>query len=186
MARANATIDHDTIKQWVEAHDGCPAHVKNTGSNGEPGILRIDYAGFSGRRALEKISWKSFFDAFERNKLAFLYQDGKETRFSKLVSRDSVDVDDGAKPSRRSAKRASAAKQSARKSTADAIDFLTRQHREVEELFGKLQGASSEGQRERVFWKLADALAAHTKIQEERGRGTGLRAGTRVPAGHAS
>ena len=41
--------------------------------------------------ALEEISWEDFFEAFEDNSLAFVYQeetaDGEESRFSKLVSR---------------------------------------------------------------------------------------------------
>ncbi len=89
---AKATIDHETIREWVEARGGCPAHVKGSGGKGDPGILRIDFTGFSGVDTLEKISWDEFFDSFEANQLAFLYQDTGDSRFNKLVSRDSVDV----------------------------------------------------------------------------------------------
>jgi hypothetical protein len=88
MSSAKATIDHDTIRSWVEKHGGCPAHVKKTGSKDDPGILRIDFPGFSGQQSLEKISWDKFFEYFDENELAFLYQD--ENRFNKLVSRDTV------------------------------------------------------------------------------------------------
>jgi hypothetical protein len=88
MAAAKATVDHDTIRQWVEKHGGCPAHVKSTGSKDDPGILRIDFPGFSGQQSLEKISWDEFFESFDANELAFLYQD--EGRFNKLVRRDTV------------------------------------------------------------------------------------------------
>ncbi len=88
MSAARATVDHDTIRQWVEQNGGCPAHVKGTGGKQDPGILRIDFTGFSGQESLEKISWDEFFDSFDANELAFLYQD--EGRFNKLVSRDSV------------------------------------------------------------------------------------------------
>jgi hypothetical protein len=37
---------------------------------------------------LEKISWDTFFEYFDENELAFLYQDGN--RFNKLVNRDTV------------------------------------------------------------------------------------------------
>jgi hypothetical protein len=87
---SKATIDHDTIKNWVQQHGGCPAHVKSTGGKHDPGILRVDYPGFSGQQTLEAISWDEFFDAFEKNKLAFVYDDKPDSRFSKLVSRDSV------------------------------------------------------------------------------------------------
>ena len=88
MSAAKATVDHDTIRRWVEQHGGCPAHVKGTGGKQDPGILRIDFTGFSGQESLEKISWDEFFDSFDANELAFLYQD--EGRFNKLVRRDTV------------------------------------------------------------------------------------------------
>lgn len=62
--------------------------MKRTGRRGsDPGVLRIDYPGFSGRDTLERIPWDQWFDAFDRNKLAFLYQDKRNSRFSKLVAR---------------------------------------------------------------------------------------------------
>jgi len=93
MARAKATTDHETIRRWVEERGGYPARVKGTGSGGSPGVLRIDYPGFSGEQSLEQIPWDDFFDAFETNELAFLYQDESDSRFSKLVSRDTVELE---------------------------------------------------------------------------------------------
>jgi hypothetical protein len=62
--------------------------VKRTGSRrGDLGVLRIDYPGFSGTDTLERIDWEEWFAAFDRNKLAFLYQDKRNSRFSKLVAR---------------------------------------------------------------------------------------------------
>lgn len=94
MAESKQTIDHDEIRNWVEERGGKPARVKNTDKAGEGGLLRIDYPGFTGKDTLEEISWVEFFDAFEKNNLAFLYQDetkdGKESRFSKLIDRDSA------------------------------------------------------------------------------------------------
>ncbi len=72
----------------MEARGGFPAHVKRTEGRGDdPGVLRIDYPGFSGQETLERISWDDWFEWFDRNKLAFLYQDKKNSRFSKLVAR---------------------------------------------------------------------------------------------------
>lgn len=92
---SNVTTDHEEIKRWVEERGGHPATVKGTEKKGSTGLLRIDYPGFSGDDRLEEISWEEFFDAFEKNKLAFLYQeetkDGKPSRFSKLIDRDSTD-----------------------------------------------------------------------------------------------
>src|SRR3954465_9799243 len=83
--KSRVTTDHDEIRKWVEERGGFPATVKTTESNGKPGILRIDYEGFSGEDRLEKISWEQFFEAFDENSLAFLYQDDKDSRFSKLI-----------------------------------------------------------------------------------------------------
>jgi hypothetical protein len=96
MARAHATTDHDIIRQWAESRGGQPATVKRTERGKEPGVLRLDFDPPD--EALEKISWDDFFEKFEDADLAFLYQDktegGKESRFHKFVSRDSVDADE--------------------------------------------------------------------------------------------
>lgn len=87
---ARRTTDHESIRRWVDERGGCPARVKGTGDGDDPGILRIDFPGYSGEQSLEEIPWEEFFDKFEENELAFLYQeekDGNESRFSKLVHR---------------------------------------------------------------------------------------------------
>ena len=89
---SKVTINHDEIRTWVEERGGNPARVKGTESKNSAGLLRIDYPGFSGEDTLEKITWEEFFEAFDQNGLAFLYQeetkDGKQSRFSKLINRD--------------------------------------------------------------------------------------------------
>jgi hypothetical protein len=89
---SKTTTDHDEIRRWVEERGGRPARVKGTGSDGDPGILRIDFPGRGDDESLEEISWDEWFEAFESNRLAFLYQEetkeGEESRFSKLVSRN--------------------------------------------------------------------------------------------------
>jgi hypothetical protein len=155
MSSAKTTTNHDTIKQWVEARGGCPARVKGTGSGDDPGILRIDYPGFSGVKTLEAIEWGEFFDAFEANNLAFLYQDEDKSRFSKLVSRDRAELDDEAEQGNGRAS-----------SGADAIELLESQHREVESLFQQLSEAESTREKSELFVELADNLAAHAKIEE--------------------
>jgi hypothetical protein len=85
------TTDHETIRSWVEERGGRPARVRGTGNGDDAGLLRIDYPGRGDDEALEQIEWGDWFDAFEENGLAFLYQDetaeGEESRFSKLISR---------------------------------------------------------------------------------------------------
>lgn len=97
-AKSHRTIDHDEIRRWVEERGGNPATVKRTGDKKEPGILRIDFPGYSGEGSLEPISWDDFFEKFEEAQLAFLYQeetaDGNTSRFSKLVRRSGEDEEE--------------------------------------------------------------------------------------------
>ncbi len=92
MAASQQTTDHDEIRRWVEERDGSPARVRGTGDGDDPGILRIDFPGGAGEDELEHIGWDEWFDKFEEQGLAFLYQDstsdGDESRFNKLVSRE--------------------------------------------------------------------------------------------------
>jgi hypothetical protein len=85
LAMARTTTDHDEIRRWVSERGGFPARVKGTDRKG--GVLRIDYPGFSGEESLQAITWTEFFKGFESNKLAFLYEDESESRFSKLIER---------------------------------------------------------------------------------------------------
>ncbi len=90
---AKPTVDHDEIRQWVEARGGHPATVTGSIRARQPaGILRIDFPGFSGERTLKPVSWDEWFDIFEERKLALLKQErtasGKPSRFNKLVCRE--------------------------------------------------------------------------------------------------
>jgi hypothetical protein len=88
---SKTTTDHDEIRRWVSERGGYPARVKGTNEGGGSGVLRVDYPDYSGEDSLETITWTEFFKGFEKNKLAFVYQEetrkGEESRFSKLVNR---------------------------------------------------------------------------------------------------
>lgn len=92
MPATKTTTDHDVIQQWAEDRDGKPARVKATGKSGDPGILRIDFPGYSGKESLEHIDWDTWFDWFDKNELALIYEEGERggepSRFNKLVSRE--------------------------------------------------------------------------------------------------
>ncbi len=91
---SQTTADHDEIRRWVEARQGHPARVRDTGGKNDAGLLRID---FDEREPDERdarlvwIEWDEFFQKFEEAGLAFLYQEtlksGKESRFFKFVQR---------------------------------------------------------------------------------------------------
>ena len=104
MSDAKVTTDHEKIKSWVEERGGRPAAVKGTGSGDDPGVLRIDFPGYTGDESLMQITWEQFFDKFEKERLAFLYQEetkeGGESRFSKLTNREEAKKTMKAKSSR--------------------------------------------------------------------------------------
>jgi len=89
MAEGNVTTDHAKIRKWAEERGGVPATVKGTKSGGEPGLLRLDFEPKDA--SLEPISWDDFFEKFDDEGLAFLYQDrtadGAISRFHKFVNR---------------------------------------------------------------------------------------------------
>lgn len=95
MSTSKTTTNHNEIQRWVEERGGHPARVKGTENKRSAGVLRIDYPGYSGEESLEPITWEEFFEGFDDNELAFLYQDktadGKQSRFSKLVSRNATE-----------------------------------------------------------------------------------------------
>lgn len=98
MPRAIATTDHQTIRHWIEARNGHPSVVKSTEQNarGKAGLLRVDFN--KPEDTLEEVSWDEFFETFDENRLAFLYQEktasGRKSRFNKFVNRESVDTQD--------------------------------------------------------------------------------------------
>jgi hypothetical protein len=74
-AESHTTTDHEEIRAWVESRGGRPAAVKRTESDDDPGIIRIDFPGYSGEQSLEEISWDDWFRKFEDARLAFLCQE---------------------------------------------------------------------------------------------------------------
>lgn len=96
MARAQWTDDHEFIRQWVEERGGKPSAVIGTGGEDDPGIIRIDFPGFSGEGKLHPISWEEWFDKFDEHDLVLLYQEetasGEVSNFNKLVKRSTAEA----------------------------------------------------------------------------------------------
>ncbi|HLM19845.1 MAG TPA: hypothetical protein VK549_18620 [Acidimicrobiia bacterium] len=92
---SHTTTDHDEIRRWVEEHDGKPATVRGTENGDEAGVLRIDFPGGAGDDRLETIDWDTWFEKFDSEDLAFLYQEhkasGEESTFFRLVRRENAD-----------------------------------------------------------------------------------------------
>jgi len=89
------TIDHNTIRHWVEARGGKPATIAGTEKGKEDaGLLRIDMPGGASNPPLQPISWPDFFEKFDKENLAFLYQEatagGEPSYFCKFISRETA------------------------------------------------------------------------------------------------
>ncbi|WP_437959194.1 lipocalin/fatty-acid binding family protein [Sorangium sp. So ce119] len=161
---SKTTIDHDEIRQWAESRGGRPATVKSTEKNGEPGILRVDFPGYSGEGSLEEISWDDFFAKFEESNLAFVYQektaDGQPSNFSKLVSRPD-DMVQKARPRSDAAKGNKARSSSAKGATSKGGEGELDVEIEVQiDLDDEESGESGGGARKKSSGKQASAKGA--------------------------
>ena len=81
MSSAIPIIDHDQVKNWIEAHNGRPVHMLGTGRGDNPGILGISYNPSNG---MEELPWDKWLRWFERNRLALIVSNNG---FHKLVPR---------------------------------------------------------------------------------------------------
>ncbi len=92
-AGSQTTTDHEEIRQWAEERGGIPATVSGTKRRGEAGIIRIDFPD-GPEPSLEHISWDEWFDKFDQNGLALVYQEntsgGQQSRFNKIVKRETA------------------------------------------------------------------------------------------------
>ncbi|MGF1621959.1 MAG: hypothetical protein ACFCUR_15250 [Rhodomicrobiaceae bacterium] len=90
MSERKITTDHEKIKKWAAMRGAVPSTAGSTEQSDRGTALRF---GFQNKEEdLEPLSWDEFFAAFERNNLAFLYQDrtatGRASRFHKFVARN--------------------------------------------------------------------------------------------------
>lgn len=55
-------------------------------------MIRLDFPGYSGAESLQPISWEEWFQKFDGNNLALLYEEtmasGQKSNFNKIVSRE--------------------------------------------------------------------------------------------------
>jgi hypothetical protein len=92
---SKVTTDHGEIRRWAEERGAKPAAVIRTESDDDPGIIRLDFPGYSGAGSLEEISWDDWFKKFDERGLALLYQEhtanGEKSNFNKIISRDTAE-----------------------------------------------------------------------------------------------
>ena len=92
---SKVTTDHEEIRRWAEERGARPSAVIRTGSDDDPGTIRLDFPGYRGAGSLEEISWDEWFKKFDEQGLALLYQEQTAAReksnFNKIVSRETVE-----------------------------------------------------------------------------------------------
>ncbi|MEV5763048.1 hypothetical protein AB0L34_00505 [Micromonospora sp. NPDC052213] len=93
--RSLVTTDHEVIRQWAEARKGVPCTVDGTDHDGHAGVLRFDFPANGREDRLREISWEEWFEAFDKRRLNFIYQeeraDGRQSNFFRLDSPDRAD-----------------------------------------------------------------------------------------------
>lgn len=89
------TRDPETIRKWAEERGAKPSTVSSTRSDDDPGLIRLDFPGYSGEGSLEEITWDEWLEKFRENDLVLLYQektaDGKKSNFNKLIKSDTAE-----------------------------------------------------------------------------------------------
>ena len=150
-SRSRTLTDHDQIRNWAQERGARPACVRQTGGNGDVGMIRLDFPGYSGEQSLEEVSWDDWFRKFDESKLALLVQDetagGEQSNFNKLIGRETAE---GAEPRRRGRERSRAKRTRTRGSRRSAGSRSTRSRsRRVSGTSSRRQGRSSGSSRSR-------------------------------------
>jgi hypothetical protein len=85
------TTQHAEIRRWTEERGGRPSRVVGTGGREDVEMIRLEFPGYSGEGGLEPISWGQFFEKFDENNLALIFQEeteeGEKSNFNKLIRR---------------------------------------------------------------------------------------------------
>ena len=92
MAASHMTTDHDLIRHWAESRGGKPATIRGADKGDETaGIPLIDFPSYAGEGRLEYVTWDRFFQTFDDQSLAMVYQEqtdrGEQSRLSRFVAR---------------------------------------------------------------------------------------------------
>jgi hypothetical protein len=165
--------DREEIRQWAEERGARPARVKGTGGDGDVGIIRLDFPGYTGEDSLEPISWDDWFRKFDESNLALIVQDvtasGERSNFNKLVSRETLEAlaqhgerQRSTAQSRSSQEASNNRKSSSRRATARSS-----------------RSATSRGSRSRSSGKGGTAAKSRTRSSASSRRKTAARASSR-------
>ncbi len=80
FAQGKVTIDRNIIRKWAQARHGWPALVKKVTSAGIEMVLSFVFPDNEPLETVRKISWEEFFEKFDQQHLAFVYQESDRNR----------------------------------------------------------------------------------------------------------
>jgi hypothetical protein len=85
------TTDHDIIKRWIQEREGRPATIEGHEEEDGPEALRVKFEDIKNENEkLETIGWDQFFEYFDDEHFAFLYQDetvdGEVSHFYRFIN----------------------------------------------------------------------------------------------------
>jgi len=85
-------VDHDSIREWADAHGVRPARVQGTGGGHDPGILRLE-TPIETEDGLDRISWDEWLRKFDATGLALLVDedDDHPSTYNRFVKRPDDD-----------------------------------------------------------------------------------------------
>ena len=88
------TTDRDEISRWAKERNGRPVSVSHDPLNPNGSRIQIDFLYDKYDDNVCQISWEEFFDVFDREELALVYQTetegGRLSRFGRIVRRENV------------------------------------------------------------------------------------------------
>ncbi len=173
------TRDHDVIRKWAEERGATPSHVRRTGSPDDVGVLRLDFPGYSGEGALEEISWDQFFEKFDDQNLALVYEEetaaGQKSNFNKLISAATAAQETGGRRSGRASTRSGGTRKAA--STRTAAKKAPAKKKAAKKSPGKKTAAKKTAAKER---RRLQRRFRQRRVRQRRPRLLALRAGQRA------
>jgi hypothetical protein len=79
------TTDHEEIRAWAEKYAGSPQLLDHPNATADTPGIRLDFPGedddvfLSEETPPQDVTWEVFFEHFDQMKLAFMYNDTKDT-----------------------------------------------------------------------------------------------------------
>ena len=172
----HALSDHEEIRRWAEERGAHPACVRGTGDQGDVGMIRLDFPGYSGENSLQEISWDDWFQKFDESNLMLLVQEetaaGETSNFNKLVSRETANAKREAGTNRNQRSRSRRASQGSRSASGERVQRRSTANRGSASSKSGQRSGSKRGGRTRETARMS-ARTERASSRTSRGRSSG-------------